>query len=331
MGQNYGQLRPEERSLIYRLHADGIFLREIARQLNRNVSTISRELRRNASCAEDDPAGEAPSYEPIRAAELAASRRWRGCRLERDSAFQRDVVSCLAMGWSPEIIAGRLSREQRSKPISHESIYRYIYSREGRKQNLHRLLRQRKTRRGRRARSDQNTSKIKGLVPIAQRPDAINTRQAFGHWEGDCMAFSKTGQQLIILAERQTRALIATRLPDKTANRTAKIIRSLMQPLNANARASITFDRGTEFAHHHTLNLKTFFCDPHSPWQKGTVENAIGRLRSDLPRNTNLDTCTPRDIQDIIQNYNDTPRKCLDFQTPYEAFALKLKTVALGM
>ena len=96
-------------------------------------------------------------------------------------------------------------------------------------------------------------------------------------------------------------------------------------------RQSITFDRGTEFAHHHTLKLKTYFCDPHSPWQKGTVENAIGRLRADLPRNTNLDTCTPRDIQDIIQNYNDTPRKCLDFQTPYEAFALKLKTVALGM
>lgn len=331
MGERYGQLRPEERSLIYRLHADGISLRGIARRLNRNVSTISRELRRNGARAEEDPAAKTLTYEPIRADELAANRRWRGCRLERDSTFRRDIVSCLAMGWSPEIIAGRLSRLQHSKPISHESIYRYIYSREGRKQKLHRLLRQRKTKRGRRARSDQNISKIKGLVPIAQRPEAINARQTFGHWEGDLMAFSKNGQQIIVLAERQTRALMATRLPTKRAQQTAHVIRSLMKPLQSNARQSITFDRGTEFAHHHTLNLQTYFCDPHAPWQKGTVENAIGRLRADLPRNINLDTCTPRDIQDIIQNYNDTPRKCLNFQTPYEAFGLKLKTVALGM
>ena len=138
------------------------------------------------------------------------------------------------------------------------------------------------------------------------------------------MAFAAYGQNLLAAHERTSRVLAIVRQPTKHADPVAKTLRDWLKPLPPALRRSITFDNGTEFASHYKLRkqpgISTYFCDPHSPWQKGGVENAIGRLRRYLPRKTNLNTLSPRQIIAVARRYNHTPRRCLDFQTPAEVF-----------
>lgn len=142
------------------------------------------------------------------------------------------------------------------------------------------------------------------------------------------MLFSRYGQAVLTLHERSTRLTAVVTLPTKAAASVAQTLQSLLAPLPPTLRRTLTFDNGTEFAHHHTLHqplgIKTFFCDPHSPWQKGGIENANGRLRRLLPRKTDLSLLTPQQIHQIALLYNHTPRKCLGFKTPAEAFAKAL-------
>lgn len=236
------------------------------------------------------------------------------------------------MGSSPEQIAGRLTREN-GPTISHESIYRYIYHRSAQKDYWHRLLPRRKSRRGYLGkRGGSSASFIKQRRSIHERPLEAETRTQPGHWEADYMLFAQYGHNLLILHEQQTRFTIVEKLPHRkarlTAHRIAHHLRDLPQPL----RRTISFDNGTEFADHHrlhrSLGLTTFFCDVRSPWQKGGVENAIGRLRRYLPRKTNLDSLTTCQLRAHVERFNNTPRKCLDFQTPAEAFS-QISTGAL--
>ncbi len=327
MGKKYNHLTDEERCLIDRLHALGQSGNAIALAIGRNKSTISRELQRNATPV-------TRRYNAISAERMAGARRWRGSRIERSGWLRQTVGDYLAMGWSPQIIASQLERHHGSRTISHESIYRYVHSRTGRRERLHRYLRQGKARRGWRARKTGRASLIPGRVSIHQRPGYINNRSTFGHWEGDLMSFADQKQSLLVLLERKTRLTLAARLPDKRAKTVAREITKLLRPLPEGARKSITFDNGGEFAGHQKiarkLNLETFFCDPYASWQKGSVENAIGRLRPDLPRKISLKHYQNGDINDLILNYNDTPRKCLGFQTPFEAFIIN-SNVALQM
>jgi len=147
------------------------------------------------------------------------------------------------------------------------------------------------------------------------------------------MLFSKYGQNLLVLHERQTRFTIVDHPIDRKATLTAKTIAQKLARIPKAMRKTISFDNGTEFAEHYRLHkdlgVQTFFCDPHSPWQKGGIENAIGRLRRGLPRRTNLDALAPSDIDSQVQRLNNTPRKCLGFKTPAEAFAKLRSTVAL--
>jgi IS30 family transposase len=147
------------------------------------------------------------------------------------------------------------------------------------------------------------------------------------------MLFARYGQGLLVLHERQTRFSIVQHLPDRKALLTARMIARQLRKLPQAIRKTISFDNGTEFAEHHrlhnTLGVQTFFCDPHSPWQKAGVENTIGRLRRFLPRKTDLKSMTPAAIKQRVQRLNNTPRKCLDFQTPAEAFSKLKSTVAL--
>ena len=144
------------------------------------------------------------------------------------------------------------------------------------------------------------------------------------------MLFARSGQGLLVLHERQTRFSMVRRSVDRKAVRTARAITRQLDKLPQAMRKTISFDNGNEFAEHHrlheTLGVQTFFCDPHSPWQKGGVENSIGRLRRSLPRKTDLNLITAAVLQRHVQRLNNTPRKCLDFQTPAEAFS-KLKSI----
>jgi IS30 family transposase len=160
------------------------------------------------------------------------------------------------------------------------------------------------------------------------RPQAVDARRTFGHWEGDSMAFAIPGQAALLTLERMSRLVIGRRRHGNAAQPVAEQLCTWFKPIDRRMRRSITLDNGTEFARHRVLNdqlaIKTFFCDPYSPWQKGSIENAIGRLRRALPRKTNLDTIDPELFEAVIAAYNNTPRKCLHFKTPAEVFLAKL-------
>jgi transposase, IS30 family len=332
MGQCYGQLSLDERIEIYRLRAAGESMQMIARTLDRHVSTISREIRRNSLATKAWSGG----YAPARAQKLAERRRrWDGrFKLARQPDLQDLVKDRLAMGHSPEQIAGRLTLDHGHTVISHESIYRFIYHRSAQKDYWHRLLPRRKLLRGRRGRRGGSpASFIKQRRSISERAIEALDRATPGHWEADFMLFARYGQALLVAHERQSRFTILDHPPDRKAERTARRLTTLLKPIPQPLRKTLTIDNGTEFALHYQLteqlSLQTYFCDPHSPWQKGGVENAIGRLRRRLPRKTNLADLSTRQIASIIQAYNNTPRKCLDFKTPAEAFSLLNSTVAL--
>ena len=332
MGNSYDQLCLSERIEIYRLHEGGRSLRAIAAALGRSASTVSREIRRNGRRTKAWPGG----YQPERAQDLAdRRRRWDGrFKLARQPALRALVRDRLAMGWSPEQIAGRLARTNPDMTISHEAIYRFIYHRTAQKDYWHRLLPKARFQRGRPGR--RGGSPIRHFTAhrsIHDRPVQIEDRRQPGHWEADLMMFSKYGQALLVLHERQSRYTHLARLKGKASGAVLKRMTDWFQSLHSDMRRSVTFDNGTEFAQHHRLNetlgIETFFCDTHSPWQKGGVENAILRLRRHLARKTDITKITQSDIADIQNAQNQTPRKCLGFKTPFEVFNEESITVAL--
>jgi transposase, IS30 family len=322
MGRHYGHLTLEERCTIAQLHQAGQPVRQIAAALGRPPSSVSRELKRNS--------GIQVGYKPSYAQEQAAARRWTGSRLERNAELRALVLGWLSRGWSPEQIAGRLKQRHALVTISHESIYRFIYAQIRRTNDgaWRNYLPRRKYRRGWHGRKRSADDLIKGRVSIALRPHAVETRRTFGHWEGDSMAFAIPGQAALVALERKSRLILGARRPGKASQPVAEQLCGWFEPLDRRLRRSITFDNGTEFAQHLILTdqlaIQTFFCDPHSPWQKGSIENAIGRLRRALPRKTNLDTIDPELFDASIAAYNHTPRKCLQFRTPAEVFLAKL-------
>jgi IS30 family transposase len=211
--------------------------------------------------------------------------------------------------------------------LGHETIYQFVYSPEGRALELHHhLLRARRLRRrrfGRKARS----LKIPPEQTIAQRPAEIGQRHASGHWEADLLIFQRVHGQanLTSLVERKSRLVRLIPNHDRRSARVIGAIGEVLAELPPAARQTITFDRGSEFLGYQQLakgcGIDSYFCDPHSPWQKGSVENANGRLRRFLPGELDLASITPARLQEIEHQMNDTPRKCLGFRTPHEAFA----------
>jgi IS30 family transposase len=322
--RSYEQLDLKERIEIYRLHADGKSLRCIAAALGRSPSTLSRELKRNSKPSKKWARG----YDPQRAQQLTLRRHARGRahKLERQPELREKVLQRLAQGWSPEQIAGRLALEPSGDRISYESIYRYIYWRSlSFNDTLHRWLPRQKYRRGKRQPNSRwSKTSIVHRVSIHQRPAVVETRTRSGDWEADLMSFSKPGQFLLVTQERRSRRALLLRQQTRTAQSVADNLSALLEALPAGARQSITFDNGAEFSKHYLLSqrfgIQTWFCDTHSPWQKGGIENAIGRLRRQLPRNTDLDALPADQLARCLERFNDTPRKCLGFKTPNEVF-----------
>jgi IS30 family transposase len=252
--------------------------------------------------------------------------RGRAHKLEREPGLRQEVLKRLAEGWSPEQIAGRMAHEQASRRISYESIYRYIYWRSWSfNGTLHRLLPRRKYRRGRRRPNGRWSRRaILERVSIHDRPAVVERRTRSGDWEADLMSFSKAGQFLLVALERRSRRTLLVRQEVKTSQAVADQLSALVLQMPPHAFRSLTFDNGQEFSKHYLLNRKfgiqTWFCDTHSPWQKGGIENAIGRFRRQLPRKTDLDALPQGGLLDVLDRYNDTPRKCLGFKTPNEVF-----------
>ena len=319
MGGSYDQLSLDDRCEIARLRGTGQSVRQIAAALDRSPSTISRELKRNKGAQ----VGYRSSYAQLQ----TRARRWKGSRLERDESLRAAVIERLASGWSPEQIAGRLAREHGRRLISYESIYRFIYAQIARTKDYRwrHYLPRGKSKRGCRGRKGGGSPNfIEGRVSLAKRPIEAADRTVGGHWEADLMMFAKYGQAVLTVHERKSRLLLAVRLTSKAAHGVARHLVNLFASLPQPLRQTVTFDNGTEFARHlalRSLAIDTFFCDPYAPWQKGGIENAIGRMRRFIPRKTDLATLSNSRFRTLVAAYNNTPRKCLDFQTPAETFA----------
>jgi transposase, IS30 family len=321
--RKYKHLSLEERCSIARFLEDGQSIRQIAAIMDRSTSTISREVKRNSSRQQ--------GYRPGYAHEQAWARRWTGSRLERDEALRHSVIEKLTLGWSPEQVSGFLRQCPQSIRISHESIYRFIYAQIARTKDYRwrYFLPRAKSKRGFRGRRGGSPAKtIRDRISIHQRSPEVDNRNILGHWEADLILFAKYGQAILAIHERASRLLVLHRQPNKAADPVSDHLIAMLESLPKPLRRSITFDNGTEFASHYKLanelDMKTYFCDPHAPWQKGSIENAIGRMRKILPRKTDLATISQDKLYDLVRNYNHTPRKCLDFKSPAEVFLSSL-------
>jgi IS30 family transposase len=226
------------------------------------------------------------------------------------------------MGWSPEQIAGRMELDGLEHAVSAESIYRHIFSPAGRRDGLPKYLPQRKSRRGRRARNGKREPGIPDRVPIAQRPAIVEERTEFGHWEGDLMHFRRQRDILLTLQERSTRLTLARRLHSKNSHETASAIIEELGGLPASALRTITHDNGGEFARHvavkKQIGLTAYFCDPHSPWQRGTNENTNRLLRQYFPKGTDLSVHSQEHLDAVARELNERPRKTLHYFSPAE-------------
>ncbi len=324
--RQYHHLSLEEREKIYAWKLQGVSLREIGRRLKRNHTSLSRELKRNKR-----PGSE---YIPCRAHQKAIKR---GIDQRYHAPLKNPLIYLyvrkhLRKKWSPETIEGRLSIDFPGYSITDETIYRYIYKRWVKRLKFWRYLTLRRKRRmkkgGRKVRRD---SRIPYAVSIDLRSKFVDKRTSIGHWESDNMEGIKTDKKSVsVTVERVTRITHITKVRVKRAIDKTSSISYRLSVYPKKFRKTITFDNGSENTNHidltRDLGVKTYFCHAYHSWEKGTVENTIGRLRRYLPKGLSLDQLTNEYIGRIEEEMNNTPRKCLGFMTPNEKKRELLKT-----
>ena len=326
MGLSYCHLNDWERTRLMELYARDFSIRAIARILKRAASTISRELKRY---------GYAGGYSAAFAVQRAAERRGKRQRkLWKKLRLQKYVTHKLKRGWSPQAIAGKLSRmckQDSDYRISHETIYASIYALprgELRKELIASLKQSHKTRRPR-TRGKDRRGQIPDLRPISERPQEVQDRLIAGHWEGDLIKGKGNKSSVGTLVERTSRYIILVKLDDATSPTVTGAFIQAMQPIPEHLRKTLTYDRGREMTNHthitQTLNLDVYFADPHAPWQRGSNEHANGILRYYLPKGTDLSPYSQEQLNHIAHLINDTPRKILNFQKPKEVFQSLVK------
>lgn len=299
-------------------------LRMIARQLGRAPSTISREVRRNGGVA---------GYRATASDQAAWIRalRPKKCKLACYPALAHAVSAKLRRKWSPEQVAGWLKRTfpgEAHKQVSHETIYRslYIQARGVLKKELLEHLRAKRTvRRSKHASLKRNgLGQIKEAISISERPAAVEDRAVPGHWEGDLIGGSKNSY-IATLVERQSRYVMLVKVANKDTESVISGLIKSAQRLPRELYKSLTWDRGKEMADHPRLTMATdvdvYFCDPQSPWQRGSNENTNRLLRQYLPRGTDLSVHSQAKLSAIARQLNERPRKTLQYQTPAEKFA----------
>ncbi|MCX2862571.1 IS30 family transposase [Paucibacter sp. PLA-PC-4] len=331
-----GGIRPADRSRSRRVLTSaereeislgltlGESMRSIADRLGRAPSTISREIDRN---------GGQDGYRATLADQAAWERALRPklCKLAKNRALAGVVADMLRMLWSPEQIAGWLKHtypNDQSLHVSHETIYRslFIQARGALKKEL--LEHLRRTRGMRRSRSyTQKTAihgQIVGAVSISERPASVEDRAVPGHWEGD-LVFGSGNSQIATLVERQTRYVMLVKLNSKDSQTVVNALIKNARKLPQELYKSLTWDRGTEMHGHKRFTMATdiqvYFCDPQSPWQRGSNENTNGLLRQYLPKGIDISGYSQLQLNSIARQLNERPRKSLGFQTPAERFS----------
>jgi IS30 family transposase len=317
-------LTVREREEISRGLATGISFRQMGAQLGLPTSTVSREVGRH---------GGRQGYRAAAADAATWERALRPqrCRLAQRPGLCAHVAEKLAADWSPQQIAGWLQRtypQDLEMQVSHETIYRslFVQSRGVLKQELLRHLRRRKTmRRSTHASArPQPRGQIVDAVSIRARPASVEDRAVPGHWEGDLLA-GKANSYIATLVERRSRFVMLVRLPGKDTQSVVQALTRRVRTLPTGLMSSLTWDRGMELAAHKTFSVATdvqvYFCDPQSPWQRGSNENTNGLLRQYLPDGTDLSTFTQAQLDIIARRLNMRPRKTLDYDTPADRLA----------
>jgi len=331
----YGGIRPEprrrsrlaltlvERETISRGLVSRQSARAIARQLGRAPSTVSREIKRNggrhryrAACADKRA--------------WACAHRPKLCRLARYAWLRNMVARKLRLNWSPEQIAGWLKRAYRAEQryqVSHETIYRSLFVQARgvlKKELLSHLRSQRAMRRpGAKKGRGVTRGQIKDMVSIRERPASVEDRAVPGHWEGDLLT-GPNNSYIATLVERHTRYVMLVKVANKDTQSVISALIKQSRKLPGELKKSLTWDRGKELTDHRRFSLATdidvYFCDPRSPWQRGSNENTNGLLRQYFPKGTDLSVYSQAQLNKVARQLNERPRKTLGFETPAEHF-----------
>ncbi len=321
------KIQPEERDQIALLLAEKTTLRSIAKTLGRSVSSISEEVKRNSVNG---------VYSALSAQTLSEKRNIGSRKINplKDPETYSFVADKLRSGWSPEQIAGRLKKDNKGKTvICYETIYRYVYSEKGKQKNLSEYLTRHHFRRRKWHTRHLYQRGIQNRVSIHMRPKEVERRKSFGHWEGDVVEGKNHQRSIQTLLERKTRFYQARIIERIDSEYGVKAQYELLKLFPKQARKTLTLDNGKENYNHqklvNLLGIKTYFADPYCSWQKGSNENHNGILRRYIPKKTDLSDLYHVELDAIIEEINQRPRKCLNYETPKEAFTRELKLITM--
>lgn len=318
MEKRYKHLNLEEREILFAGLESGKSLRDIGEGLGRDHTSLSREWKRNAKYGRP--------YIPCRAQGTAEKRG----KEQREKAPLKEpliflyVREHLRLGWSPEQISGRLPIDYPGKHICVESVYQYVYHQRNQGEKLWQYL---PLTRKKRMKKNGRSVKRKGRIPNARsielRPKSVDKRKKLGHWETDNMEGKRSDESVVsVSTERVSRYLMIDKLLARGAAPKTDLVKDRFLDFPKPARRSLTTDNGAENTNHEEitdyLNMPVYFCHAYHSWEKGTVENTIGRIRRFIPKGESVDPIPEREIKMIEDKMNHTPRKCLQFRTPYE-------------
>ena len=315
MEEGYKHISIEERDRIAEMKSLGDTGTDIAIALGRSKSTLSRELRRNATPAYKVHLSHRAHERAVTREQEAGSRP----RLKRDEVVSY-VRNKLEQGLSPELIAGRIGLEHSDLSISHEAIYHP--KTEGRAELIGHLVRGHRKRKSKGIGRKERKTKIPNRIPIEARPQSVETRHRFGHWEGDSLVSRKSFAAVNSLVERKSRFLLLTRLKRKSAGLTKDAVILRLQGFPEKARRTLTLDNGTENAQHEAITeaigMQCYFARPYASWQRGTNESVNGLVRRYFPKGTDFSKITDKQVAKVESLINNRPRKCLGYKTPLE-------------
>jgi len=316
--RSYRHLSIVEREEIAIGLEKGETLSSIAERLDRDISTVSREIKRNI------PTQRKVRYRAHRAQIRYETRKQQSHKKERlkNASLRHYVEQKLKEDWTPELIAGRLPLEKPQFTTNYESIYQWIYTE--RPDLIEYLPRSHRKRRKRGSAKNKRSIRIPNRILIDERPAEVATRHEAGHWEADTVVSRQSVAAVSVIHERKSRYTRFKKLKTKSSTYMSKAVIRSLRKVPSKLRKSITYDNGTENAAHEAtnsiLNTRSYFCHPYHSWEKGSVENVIGLLRRYFPKKTNWSLITQQELNIIERKLNTRPKKCLGFRTPQEIF-----------
>ena len=337
--RKYSHLSKEERHVFHAYLQENLSFRAIYKRMNRRIGGLCREIK------EYSRDGTREGYDPDYAHLKSQFRKWDANRrkpLKSREVMEYVLEKLLEEQWSPDQIAKTIQLDYLNNPvmkISHETVYQFINSEEGKELGLVKNLRRGKLRKVRKSKfrpMDPKKQTIPDRISVHQRPRIVERKGRFGDWESDLMEGNRGSTQVLsVQKERKSQTVLLKKLKNKSSEETRKDINHKLKKFPKSLRRTMTFDNGRENVKHksltRTLGIETYFCDPYSSWQKGSVENIIGLIRQYIPKGTDLSTVSDKYIQEIQDKLNNRPRKCLGYKTPNQVLSKHLKNLGVQL